>query len=162
MADLLRGIPFDYEPKRKNRFFVEFADELGIEVWKVQTMARPKMSINSVEIPWINETNYVAGKYKWEALEIGFIDTIGPSTSTKLMEWVRLHAESLSGRMGYAAGYKKTITIKALDPTGVEVEKWVLQQCMITNIDLGDNSQEDDGLQTVNLTVQPWRCILNY
>lgn len=162
MADLLRGIPFDYEPKRKNRFFVEFADELGIEVWKVQTMARPKMTINSVEVPWINETNYVAGKYKWEALEIGFIDTIGPSTSTKLMEWVRLHAESLSGRMGYAAGYKKTITIKALDPTGVEVEKWVLQQCMITNIDFGDNSHEDDALQTVSLTIQPWRCILNY
>lgn len=162
MADLLRGIPFDYEPKKKNRFFVEFADELGIEVWKVQTMARPKMSINPVEIHWINEVNYVAGKYKWEALEITFIDTIGPSTSTKLMEWVRLHAESLTGRMGYAAGYKKTITIKALDPTGVEVEKWVLQQCMITNIDFGDNAQDDDEVQTVSLTVQPWRCILNY
>jgi len=162
MADLLIGIPFDYEPKKKNRFFVEFADELGIEVWKVQTIARPKMSINPVEIHWINEVNYVAGKYKWEALEIGFIDTIGPSTSTKLMEWVRLHAESLTGRMGYAAGYKKTITVKALDPTGVEVEKWVLQQCMITNIDFGDNSQEDDGVQMVTLTIQPWRCILNY
>lgn len=162
MADLLRGIPFDYEPKKKNRFFVEFADELGIEVWKVQTMARPKMNINPVEIHWINEVNYVAGKYKWEPVEVTFIDTIGPSTSTKLMEWVRLHAESLTGRMGYAAGYKKTVTIKALDPTGVEVEKWVLQQCMITNIDFGDNAQDDDEVQTVNLTLQPWRCILNY
>lgn len=162
MADLLRGIPFDYEPKKKNRFFVEFADELGIEVWKVQSIARPKMNINPVEIHWINEVNYVAGKYKWEAVEVTFIDTIGPSTSTKLMEWVRLHAESLSGRMGYAAGYKKTVTIKGLDPTGVEVEKWVLQQCMITNIDFGDNAQDDDEVQTVTLTLQPWRCILNY
>jgi len=162
MADLLRGIPFDYEPKKKNRFFVEFADELGIEVWKVQSIARPKMNINPVEIHWLNEVNYVAGKYKWEAVEVTFIDTIGPSTSTKLMEWVRLHAESLSGRMGYAAGYKKTVTIKGLDPTGVEVEKWVLQQCMITNIDFGDNAQDDDEVQTVTLTLQPWRCILNY
>ncbi len=78
------------------------------------------------------------------------------------MEWVRLHAESLSGRMGYAAGYKKTVTIKGLDPTGIEVEKWVMQQCMITNIDFGDNAQDDDEVQTVSLTLQPWRCILNY
>ncbi len=78
------------------------------------------------------------------------------------MEWVRLHAESLTGRMGYAAGYKKTITIKGLDPGGVEVEKWVLQQCMITNIDFGDNAMDDDEVQTVQLTIQPWRCILNY
>jgi hypothetical protein len=78
------------------------------------------------------------------------------------MEWVRLHAESLTGRMGYAAGYKKTVTVKALDPTGVEVEKWVLQQCMITNIDFGDNAQDDDEVQTCTLTLQPWRCILNY
>jgi hypothetical protein len=77
------------------------------------------------------------------------------------MEWVRLHAESLTGRMGYAAGYKKNILLKAVDPTGVEVEKWTLEQCMITAIDFGENSYEEDGLTTVQLTLQPWRCILN-
>jgi hypothetical protein len=161
MAELIRGIPFDYEPKRENRFFAEFADELGIEVWKVQTFKRPSMNINSVEIPFINEKNYVAGQYSWETIDITFIDTIGPSTSQQLMEWVRLHAESLTGRMGYAAGYKKNIILKALDPTGVEVEKWFLEQCMITSISFGDNSMDSDALAMVSLTIQPWRCILN-
>jgi hypothetical protein len=160
--ELIRGIPFDYEPKRENRFFAEFADDLGIEVWKVQTFKRPAMSINSVEVPFINETNYVAGKYKWETMDITFIDTIGPSTSVQLMEWVRLHAESLTGRMGYAAGYKKNINLKALDPTGVEVEKWFLEQCMITNVSFGNNDMGSDELQMITLTIQPWRCILNY
>jgi len=86
---------------------------------------------------------------------------IGPSTSQQLMEWVRLHVESLTGRMGYAAGYKKNIYLKALDPVGVEVEKWFLEQCMITSIDFGENSYDDDGLATVNVKIQPWRCILN-
>jgi len=162
MAELIRGVPFDYEPKRKNRFFAEFADELGIEVWKVQTFDRPKMDIASVEIPFINEFNYVAGKYKWQSLSIEFIDPIGPSTSTQLMEWVRLHAESLTGRMGYAAGYKKNINLKQLDPTGVEIEKWFLEQCQITNIDFGNNDMGDDGLSNVTITIQPWRCIHNY
>ncbi|NJO63398.1 MAG: hypothetical protein HC836_35855 [Richelia sp. RM2_1_2] len=162
MAELIRGVPFDYEPKRENRFFVEFPTELGIEVWKVQEFKRPSMTINSVEIPFINETNYVIGKYKWETIDIKFIDTIGPSTSTQIMEWVRLHAESLTGREGYAAGYKKNLILKALDPTGVEIEKWFLEQCMITSVDFGNNSMDSDALQMVSVTIQPYRCILNY
>jgi len=161
MSELIRGIPFEYEPKRNNRFFAEFSDELGIEVWKIQKFKRPKMTINSVEIPFVNEKNYVAGQYAWESMGITFLDPIGPSTSQQLMEWVRLHAESLTGRMGYAAGYKKNILLKALDPTGVEVEKWFLEQCMITDIDFGENDYGNDELQNITLTIQPWRCILN-
>lgn len=162
MAELLRGIPVDFEPKRKNRFILEFPTELGIEVWKVQSCTRPKLEINPVEVHWINTVNYVAGKGKWGPVDITFIDTQGPSTSTQLMEWVRLEFESLTGRMGYAAGYKKTLILKALDPTGVEVEKWEMRECMITNIDFGENAQDDDGLAMVNITVQPFMCIHNY
>lgn len=160
-GEMIRGIPFEYEPKRINRFFAEFADELGIEVWKVQKIKRPSMKINSVEINYMNERNYVSGRYNWEAIDITFLDPIGPSTSQQLMEWVRLHAESLTGRMGYKAGYAKNILLKALDPTGIEVEKWFLEQCMITSIDFGENSYDEDGLTNITLNIQPWRCILN-
>jgi len=160
-GEMIRGIPFNYEPKRVNRFFAEFADELGIEVWKVQKFKRPSMKINSVQIDYMNERNYVAGRYTWEAMSLTFLDPIGPSTSQQLMEWVRLHAESLTGRMGYAAGYKKNILLKALDPTGVEVEKWFLEQCMITSIDFGENDYGTDDLTNITLEIQPWRCILN-
>ena len=160
-GEMIRGIPFQYEPKRQNRFFAEFADELGIEVWKVQKFKRPSMKINPVEINYMNERNYVAGRYNWEAMEVTFLDPIGPSTSQQLMEWVRLHAESLTGRMGYSAGYKKNILLKALDPTGVEVEKWFLEQCMITSIDFQENGYDEDALTNIVLTLQPWRCILN-
>lgn len=77
------------------------------------------------------------------------------------MEWVRLHAESLTGRMGYKAGYAKNILLKAVDPTGVEIEKWFLEQCMITAIDFGENDYTTDELTNIVLTIQPWRCILN-
>jgi hypothetical protein len=160
-GEMIRGIPFEYEPKRANRFFAEFADELGVEVWKVQKFKRPSMKINKVEIDYMNEKNYVAGRYTWDSMSITFLDPIGPSTSQQLMEWVRLHAESLTGRMGYAAGYKKNILLKSLDPTGVEVEKWFLEQCMITSIDFGENDYGNDELTNITLEIQPWRCILN-
>jgi hypothetical protein len=155
-------VPINFEPKRNNRFYLEFPTELGIEVWKVREVKRPTMEINSVEIPYMNETNYVAGRYKWGTIDITLIDPIAPSTSTQVMEWVRLHAESLTGRMGYAVGYKKDLILKAVDPSGVEIEKWLIEQAMITNVDFGTNEQSDDELQTVTMTIQPYRCILNY
>jgi len=161
MADLIRGIPLAYEPKRINRFYVRFPDELGIEVWSIQKAKRPALNINKTEVKFMNETNYVAGAYAWQEIDLTFLDVIGPSTSQQLMEWTRLHVESLTGRMGYAAGYKKDLLVFALDPTGVEVEKWLLEQCQIVSIDFGENSYDDDGLATVNVKIQPWRCILN-
>jgi len=160
-GEMIRTIPFKYEPKRVNRFFAEFSDTIGLEVWQVQKFKRPSMKINSVPIMYMNEQNYVAGRYTWDTVSVTFIDPIGPSTSQILMEWVRLHAESLTGRMGYAAGYKKDILLKTLDPTGVEVEKWTLEQCQIVSIDFGENSYEDDALTNITLELQPWRCILN-
>lgn len=162
MADLLRQTPITYELLRPNRFEILFPTELGLESWMVQTCTRPKIKINSVELNYLNGKNWMAGIYEWEALEIEFINAIGPSTSQKVMEWVRLHAESLSGRMGYAAGYKKTLILHSLDPTGVAVEEWVLTNCMITNADFGDNSMEDDKAQMTKITIQPDFCILTY
>ncbi|MFW5847406.1 MAG: hypothetical protein ACOCVF_00605 [bacterium] len=161
-ASMIRGIPFNIEPKRENRFIIEFPTELGIEVWKVQKIKKPQLTINSVPIHYMNQENYVAGKYNWEPMDMTFIDTIGPSTSTQLMEWVRLEAESLTGREGYAAGYKKTLILKQLDPTGVVVDKWTLEECMITSVDFGQNDHESDAVAMVDVTIQPWRCIHNY
>ena len=160
-GELMRGIPMQYEPKKVNRFFAQFDDSLGIEVWKVQKFKRPSLKINSVPIKFVNETNYVPGQYSWDEMQITLIDPIGPSTSQQVMEWVRLHAESLTGRMGYSSGLKKTIILKSLDPTGVEVEKWTLEQCMITAVDFGENSYDDDALTNITVTIQPYRCILN-
>lgn len=158
---MMIGVPFEFEPKRVNRFFAQFQDDLGIKVWQIQQFKRPSMTINSVPVQYMNEQNYVAGKYVWNEVTIKFLDAIGPSTSQSVMEWVRLHAESLSGRMGYAAGYKKDIILDSLDPTGVLVERWILEKCMITGVDFGDNDYTSDDLTNVELTVQPWRCILN-
>ena len=161
MAETLRGIPFQYEPKRENRFVCEFPAELGIEVWKVQEFKRPSMKINKVEIPFINTSTWVSGRYTWDEQEITFLDPIGPSTSQELMEWVRLHAESLTGRMGYNSGAAKTLILKSLDPTGIEIEKWTLENCIIISADFGANSMSSDALLMPKIVVQCFRAILN-
>ena len=78
------------------------------------------------------------------------------------MEWVRLHAESVTGRMGYAAGYKKDIGLEMLDPTGVVVEKWSLVGTFLTDVNFNDLAYSDEGLANISATLRPDRCVLIY
>jgi hypothetical protein len=162
MADLLMKMPIPYEPKRSNRFIMRFPSSLGINEWFVESTTRPKITINKVDIPFLNTKTYVAGMFEWGEISVTFRDPIGPSAAQALMEWVRLHAESVTGRMGYAAGYKKNVDLEMLDPTGVVVEKWILEGCFLTDVDFQALSYSDDKLQTIQATLRPDRCILVY
>jgi hypothetical protein len=162
MADLLMKMPVPYEPKRKNRFILRFPSSLGINEWYVTSAARPNATINATEIPFLNTSTYVAGRFKWETIKVQFKDPIGPSASQALMEWFRLHAESVTGRMGYAAGYKKDVELEMLDPTGVVVEKWILQGTFMTNLNFGDLDYSRDDLATIDTELRMDRCIQVY
>ena len=120
------------------------------------------IQLGSVEIPFLNTSTYVAGRFVWNTINVTFRDPIGPSAAQALMEWTRLHAESVTGRMGYAAGYKKDIDLEMLDPTGVVVEKWILQGTFLTDVNFNDLSYSDEGLANISATLRPDRCILVY
>ena len=162
MADLLMKMPIPYEPKKKNRFILRFPSSLGINEWYVESTSRPNISIGSVEIPFLNTSTYVAGRFVWNTINVTFRDPIGPSAAQALMEWTRLHAESVTGRMGYAAGYKKDIDLEMLDPTGIVVEKWILQGTFLTDVNFNDLGYSDEGLANITATLRPDRCILVY
>jgi hypothetical protein len=160
MANLLLNMPINYEPKKKNRFIFSFPSNMGIQSWFVVSSSRPKISIDPIEIPFLNTSTWVAGRFKWEAIDVKFKDPIGPSASQALMEWVRLHAESVTGRMGYAAGYKKNVTLEMLDPTGVVIERWKLVNTMLTSADFGDLDYSSGDLAEATINLQMDRCIL--
>jgi hypothetical protein len=141
---------------------MRFPSTLGINEWFVETAKRPSIKINSVPIPFLNTSTYVAGRFEWQEISVTFRDPIGPSASQALMEWVRLCAESVTGRMGYAAGYKKNVDLEMLDPTGVVVEKWILEGCFITSADFGSLGYSEEKIATITTSLRMDRCILVY
>ena len=152
-------MPVPYEPLRKNRFILRFPDELGIQEWWVSTTSRPKYTSAEVEIPFLNTSTYVIGRFNWESISVTFRDPIGPSASQALMEWVRLHSESVTGRQGYAAGYKKDVELEMLDPTGVVVQKWILQSCQLNDVDFGGLDYSSSDLADITATLRFDRAI---
>lgn len=155
-------MPIEYEPLRKNRFLVRFPSDLGIQEWWVSSASRPSINIGNTEIPFMNTSTYVAGRYKWDTITVSLKDPIGPSASQAVMEWVRLHAESVTGRMGYAVAYKRDLILEMLDPTGTVVSQWILKGCQITDAKFGDLDYSSDALATIDLTIQPTYCILTF
>ena len=79
MADLLMKMPIPYEPKRQNRFILRFPSSLGINEWFVESAARPHITIGATEIPFLNTSTYVAGRFNWQTINVTFRDPIGPS-----------------------------------------------------------------------------------
>lgn len=162
MSDLLLKMPLSYEPLRKNRWIFRFPSDLGIMEWFLTSASRPKISQQDVEIQFLNTSTWVLGRYTWDAINITLRDPIGPSASQAMMEWVRLHSESVTGRQGYAAGYKRDVELEMLDPTGVVVQKWILKNCMLTNVDFGELSYSSDELAEITASIRMDYAILCY
>jgi len=148
-----------FEPKMQNRFIL-YAD--GLPAYVIKGVARPTLSQDAKVLNHINVQRYVKGRTVWGAMQMTLFDPIVPSSAQSVMEWVRLHHESVTGRDGYADFYKKDLTINVLGPVGDKVEEWILKGCMITQVNFGELSFDSDDPAQVQVTVQPDLCILNY
>ena len=162
MSDLLLKMPLNYEPLRQNRFLLRFPADLGIQEWWVTKASRPSITMEETTIPFLNTQTYVIGKYSWDTIEVSLRDPIGPSATQAVMEWVRLHSESVTGRQGYAAGYKRDVEIEMLDPTGVVVSKWILKNTMVTKANFGSLDYSSSDLASIDLTLRFDYAIMCY
>ena len=162
MAELLepQDIMFTpFEPKLKNRFIMQID---GINAYLIKAMNRPTLESETVELDHMNVTRYVKGKSKWSAVEITLYDPIGPSAAQQVMEWVRLHHESVTGRDGYSDFYKKNITFNLLDPVGAVVEEWELKGAFIQSANFGDLDFATSDPVEISLTLRYDYAILKF
>ena len=148
-----------FEPKQQNRF-IFYVD--GIPAYLIKTAARPKLSTEALEIQHMNVSRYVKGKTIWETIDLVLYDPIVPSGAQAVMEWVRLHHESVTGRDGYSDFYKKDITFNSLGPVGDKVEEWTLKGAYIQTAKFSDMDYTGEDLATVDLTLTYDYAILQY
>ena len=148
-----------FEPKMKNRFIMEID---GIPAYLIKTMARPQVTFEAVTLDHINVKRYVKGKATWSTLEITLYDPIVPSGAQAVMEWVRLHHESVTGRDGYSDFYKKDITFNVLGPVGDKVEEWTLKGAFIQSATFSDMDYGATNVSDISLTLRYDYAILQF
>jgi hypothetical protein len=152
-------LPNKFEPKRKFRWV--FAVE-GIDAFLMKTAARPTVNTGEMEISYMNSTRWIAGKTKFDALSVTLHDPIAPSGAQQVMEWVRTHFESVSGRGGYADFYKRDCQLKLLDPVGTVVELWDIKGAFLTSAGFGDLDYGSEDPTEITLTIRFDNCVLQY
>tara|TARA_A100001515_G_scaffold127114_1_gene112709 strand:- start:78 stop:566 length:489 start_codon:yes stop_codon:yes gene_type:complete len=152
-------LPNKFEPKRQFRWVMAIE---GIDAFIIKTATRPNITIEEVEIPFINHKRFIAGKASFETLSVTLHDPIAPSGAQQVMEWVRTHFESVSGRAGYADFYKRDIQIKMLDPIGTVVELWDVKGAFLTAADFGSLDYGASDPSEISLTIRFDNCVLQY
>jgi hypothetical protein len=152
-------LPNKFEPKRKFRWV--FAIE-GIDAFLMKAATRPNMTFSEQELHFINSRRYVAGKMNFDPITVTLYDPIAPSGAQQVMEWVRTHFESVSGRAGYADFYKRDCQIKMLDPVGTVVELWDLKGCMLNNANFNDLDYTAEDPTEISLGIRFDNCVLQY
>jgi hypothetical protein len=149
-----------FEPKQANRFIM-YID--GIPAYEIKGVGNVNLTQGSVRLNHINVQRYVKGITTWGTIQFTLFDPITPSGAQAVMEWVRLHHESVTGRDGYSDFYKKDLTFDVLGPVGDIVSEWIIKGAMITTVNFGDYSWDTlDTAVNISMTIQPDYCVLNF
>jgi len=148
-----------FEPKVKNRFIMYVE---GIPAYLIKAVARPQITFEEIALDHINVKRYVKGKGDWQLLNITLYDPIVPSGAQAVMEWVRLHKESVTGRDGYSDFYKKDVTFNVLGPVGDKVEEWTLKGAMIQTANFGEMDWSVSEPAEISLTLRYDYAILQF
>ena len=157
VTDLL---PNKFEPKRDYRSVLAIE---GIDAFLVSDTNRPTINIDKTEIPFINSYRVISnGKIKFGDISVKLHDPIAPSGAQQVMEWIRTHYESVSGRAGYADFYKRDLQLKLLDPVGTVIELWDIKGAIITSANFGSLSYGSSNTLMIDLSLSIDNCVLQF
>jgi len=149
-----------FEPKQANRFIM-YID--GIPAYQIKGVGAITVDQGTVTLNHINVQRYVKGLTKWGTIQFTLFDPITPSGAQAVMEWIRLHHESVTGRDGYSDMYKKDLRFDVLGPVGDIVSEWIIKGAFITQASYGEyNYDTADTAVNITMTVQPDYCVLNF
>ncbi len=149
-----------FEPKQQNRFIL-YVD--GIPSYIIKKVSGIKVTQEEVVLNHINVQRKVKGRSKWDDVTLSLYDPITPSGAQAVMEWVRLHHESVTGRDGYSDFYKKDLTLDVLGPVGDIVSEWVLKGAWIKDANFGDYDWDQAATaQSIELTLGIDYAVLNF
>lgn len=142
---------FSWEPIKQHQFIMSIG---GIPAYLIKASAKPSIANGEVTLDHINVQRYVKGKSVWNNITITLYDAIIPSGAQAVMEWIRLHHESATGRDGYSSYYKKEIKLRQLSPLGEVIQEWILKGTYIVDANFGSLDWSTEDVVNIELTLR--------
>ena len=120
-----------FEPQRKFDWSLEIAlDDAGDQViimQSLETLASIKEVSDEIELQHAGESRYVAGKTKYQEMELKLKDFVDIGTANAILKWRRQVYNPETGSIGLASSYKKNadLTLYAPDQSVVRIYKLI-------------------------------------
>lgn len=129
-----------FEPKQSNRWLVKINN---IEPFFIKETSRPSIKLIKSKFFGVTFTT----KYVWQPIVIEFYDTIHDNVNQKLIKMVE-------------DGEVFSYTLEMLDPAGYVVEEWLIQDCLISELNFSNLSYAYGRPTGVRMVVEPKEAIL--
>lgn len=142
---------FSWEPKKQHQFIMSIGD---VPAYLIKASAKPSIANGEITLDHINVQRYVKGKSVWNTISVTLYDAIVPSGAQAVMEWIRLHHESATGRDGYSSFYKKEIRLRQLSPLGEVIEEWILNGAFIVDANFGSLDWSTEDVVNIEMTLR--------
>lgn len=133
-SSFLRPIPIAYEERIRHRWCMTVHGSQGSQMFWVRNNTGLRISSRIEEIPFMNPSTWVPTRHQWDPLTVEIFDYIGEGSNPGyIRDWMMSHSEIITGRHGYASDYKRNVELEKMDPTGMVIERWILEGTFISS-----------------------------
>ena len=110
--------------------------------------------VEEIELPYLNEARYVAGRARYEAIPLVVKDMVDVGVATAVKTWFEQVHNPATHKVGLARNYKKVADIIMIAPDGTLERTWRLHGCWPTYINYGDLDMNSNEIVRIELNLR--------
>lgn len=134
----------NYEPQRQNNWYFEVDppsqgdnDTKRVIELALDTGFLPVEQSDEIEVHFVNERVYIAGKPMYDAGSLVLKDYVDQAVMKAIADWRKTVYDPDTGKVGLAKDYKVGATIVLFAPDGTYARKWELSGCWPQQVTYG-------------------------
>jgi hypothetical protein len=150
-----------YEPQRSFDWLIEFEiPGRDVITMTIEQGFTPTEMNEVIELPYGNETQYVAGKARWEFGQLSIRDMVDKDVAKYIDEWRRQVYDPKTGDIKFAREYKSQGNIILLDPSGGSQRMFKVIGLWPQQVSFGDLDYSNSDIVRIQVVVafdRAWR-----
>jgi len=161
-ADALAQAQGLYEPQRSNNWLFTVTDTIagadilsgeGLHV-ALETANLPTLTIEEIELNFLNSKRFVAGKATYETIPLTIKDMVDVGIANAFKVWSEMVYNPETDQIGLAKDYKKNCEITLFAPDGSAERSWLLVGCWIQSANWGTLDMSSSEPVKIELTLR--------
>lgn len=119
----------------------------------------PTHGVEEIELPYLNERRYVAGRAVFESIPLVVKDMVDIGVASACKAWFYQVHNPTTHKVGLARDYKKTADILLISPEGSLVRTWRLFGCWPTAVNYGELDMNSNDIVRIQMNLRFDRAV---